>query len=84
MKQIYQSQVNGDFGVVPYIGTWIETARRVRETDAKVVVPYIGTWIETITLVISLYTLKVVPYIGTWIETKREKWAEAYAQSYLI
>ena len=33
--------------VVPYIGTWIETAVMKRLKDAGLVVPYIGTWIET-------------------------------------
>ena len=34
--------------VVPYIGTWIETAVMARLRDAGLVVPYIGTWIETL------------------------------------
>ena len=33
--------------VVPYIGTWIETALFMFFTSDTVVVPYIGTWIET-------------------------------------
>ena len=37
----------GGGGVVPYIGTWIET-ELVEELNAiNLVVPYIGTWIET-------------------------------------
>ena len=35
-------------GVVPYIGTWIETGRQARPEGRGQVVPYIGTWIETI------------------------------------
>ena len=34
-------------GVVPYIGTWIETYKEIIEGRFDVVVPYIGTWIET-------------------------------------
>ena len=33
--------------VVPYIGTWIETAVLEKSMKPEVVVPYIGTWIET-------------------------------------
>ena len=33
--------------VVPYIGTWIETADNTEEYQPPFVVPYIGTWIET-------------------------------------
>ena len=33
--------------VVPYIGTWIETKRRIMQARRREVVPYIGTWIET-------------------------------------
>ena len=33
--------------VVPYIGTWIETAYIRARKDEILVVPYIGTWIET-------------------------------------
>ena len=34
-------------GVVPYIGTWIETHTKVFTCFRAIVVPYIGTWIET-------------------------------------
>ena len=34
-------------GVVPYIGTWIETPEVLLEYQKHFVVPYIGTWIET-------------------------------------
>ena len=34
-------------GVVPYIGTWIETIGAGRRQKRAIVVPYIGTWIET-------------------------------------
>ena len=55
--------------VVPYIGTWIETAtENTNETTGRVV-PYIGTWIETIGKIESFMGGVVVPYIGTWIET---------------
>ena len=58
------------FGVVPYIGTWIETDRDERGHETVDVVPYIGTWIETNIMCKSEIFAKVVPYIGTWIETK--------------
>ena len=35
-------------GVVPYIGTWIETAVLFYARLSVCVVPYIGTWIETL------------------------------------
>ena len=35
-------------GVVPYIGTWIETWREDHRKHECKVVPYIGTWIETL------------------------------------
>ena len=38
-----------DVLVVPYIGTWIETAKLAELPDNAAVVPYIGTWIETLT-----------------------------------
>ena len=38
---------NGEEYVVPYIGTWIETANSLFEDLKYIVVPYIGTWIET-------------------------------------
>ena len=59
------------FGVVPYIGTWIETNGIITLQDNPEVVPYIGTWIETAFVWHQLNRLKVVPYIGTWIETPR-------------
>ena len=34
-------------GVVPYIGTWIETISEGVTDKPETVVPYIGTWIET-------------------------------------
>ena len=34
-------------GVVPYIGTWIETDYQILAQNGEKVVPYIGTWIET-------------------------------------
>ena len=34
-------------GVVPYIGTWIETIKIRNIPFPRLVVPYIGTWIET-------------------------------------
>ena len=34
-------------GVVPYIGTWIETKDGGHFCCPGCVVPYIGTWIET-------------------------------------
>ena len=34
--------------VVPYIGTWIETAIHYLSLYLYLVVPYIGTWIETL------------------------------------
>ena len=34
-------------GVVPYIGTWIETIQYRNLDKLDIVVPYIGTWIET-------------------------------------
>ena len=34
-------------GVVPYIGTWIETLFYMYICAYQSVVPYIGTWIET-------------------------------------
>ena len=34
--------------VVPYIGTWIETANLTFLSCQLAVVPYIGTWIETL------------------------------------
>ena len=34
-------------GVVPYIGTWIETFFICLGYARLLVVPYIGTWIET-------------------------------------
>ena len=36
------------FIVVPYIGTWIETAFNKQYGKEEGVVPYIGTWIETV------------------------------------
>ena len=35
-------------GVVPYIGTWIETQDLLKVRFLTLVVPYIGTWIETL------------------------------------
>ena len=56
--------------VVPYIGTWIETAENAGYgARLKQVVPYIGTWIETLGKMGEKVVLSVVPYIGTWIET---------------
>ena len=40
-------------GVVPYIGTWIETIQYRNLDKLDIVVPYIGTWIET-TLIASV------------------------------
>ena len=37
-----------DIGVVPYIGTWIETLMMAKYRYGLYVVPYIGTWIETL------------------------------------
>ena len=47
--------------VVPYIGTWIETAMRALEAELTVVVPYIGTWIET--LIAHRYNVVIVSYL---------------------
>ena len=56
-------------GVVPYIGTWIETQCFASQRSSKlIVVPYIGTWIET-QYHLDADRASVVPYIGTWIET---------------
>ena len=55
--------------VVPYIGTWIETLKRMDILNAGGVVPYIGTWIETLIKHGQSPAKPVVPYIGTWIET---------------
>ena len=59
--------------VVPYIGTWIETAYIRARKDEILVVPYIGTWIETKRGTTTREIGNVVPYIGTWIETVTEK-----------
>ena len=56
-------------GVVPYIGTWIETMIARVAKALALVVPYIGTWIETRKNKLLLPLVIVVPYIGTWIET---------------
>ena len=56
-------------GVVPYIGTWIETKKEGEVTSLNIVVPYIGTWIETCIICRKRKANAVVPYIGTWIET---------------
>ena len=55
--------------VVPYAGTWIETARSRLRLCSPYVVPYAGTWIETYQSIQFLLTPTVVPYAGTWIET---------------
>ena len=34
-------------GVVPYIGTWIETFEGLEDSSKPSVIPYIGTWIKT-------------------------------------
>ena len=57
------------FLVVPYIGTWIETAPLFITLTYNPVVPYIGTWIETPGGIAKKLLRSVVPYIGTWIET---------------
>ena len=56
-------------GVVPYIGTWIETVSMIARVAKALVVPYIGTWIETMIARVAKALALVVPYIGTWIET---------------
>ena len=44
------------FGVVPYVGTWIEI-RPIRLVIALVaVVPYVGTWIEIMSAPVDLAT----------------------------
>ena len=43
--------------VVPYIGTWIETAYIRARKDEILVVPYIGTWIETIAVGVAMIGL---------------------------
>ena len=70
--------------VVPYIGTWIETAIKSWKRDNKKVVPYIGTWIETILSAKETLSIPVVPYIGTWIETESNGRKLTEHQSYLI
>ena len=64
-----RKQTGRTTGVVPYIGTWIETPKSRPIIDDFFVVPYIGTWIETKLKRNELNRLGVVPYIGTWIET---------------
>ena len=64
-----RKQTGRTTGVVPYIGTWIETPKSRPIIDDFFVVPYIGTWIETKLKRNELNSLGVVPYIGTWIET---------------
>ena len=43
--------------VVPYIGTWIETAGAIICIAGSQVVPYIGTWIETRQIYLSVVPL---------------------------
>ena len=70
--------------VVPYIGTWIETAEYIEGFCGRKVVPYIGTWIETTTCDAVWVEVEVVPYIGTWIETADNRAPELDPKSYLI
>ena len=56
-------------GVVPLVGTWIETQRRLLQALHILVVPLVGTWIETIRSVSVTTSSGVVPLVGTWIET---------------
>ena len=70
--------------VVPYIGTWIETAVAACVIPGAIVVPYIGTWIETLILPRRPRVGTVVPYIGTWIETKPDIEKRNHPGSYLI
>ena len=47
MKQHEELVAFAENNVVPYIGTWIETADDILSRTGEIVVPYIGTWIET-------------------------------------
>ena len=47
MKHVAGDRKTHPYSVVPYIGTWIETAYIRDHKDVILVVPYIGTWIET-------------------------------------
>ena len=70
--------------VVPYIGTWIETAENAGYGARLKVVPYIGTWIETLVPLLKTTEKFVVPYIGTWIETVYFLASDGGLMSYLI
>ena len=57
-------------GVVPLVGTWIETADyELWYPKQFCVVPLVGTWIETLLPRLIISSISVVPLVGTWIET---------------
>ena len=84
MKQVSADLRFPVIGVVPYIGTWIETKEILCSESDIAVVPYIGTWIETLMVYKLSDGLSVVPYIGTWIETSVPPADVAGPMSYLI
>ena len=55
--------------VAPYVGAWIETARKKAERRAEQVAPYVGAWIETSARSARSTDGHVAPYVGAWIET---------------
>ena len=57
-------------GVVPLVGTWIETTVGSDRVRPGLVVPLVGTWIETKKGLNFDLEDDVVPLVGTWIETE--------------
>ena len=48
LKHLSRRNLQGDLGVAPYVGAWIETPRKsLLPLQFLKVAPYVGAWIET-------------------------------------